>query len=166
MHSAKQGSSKNILPAYYMEICNKQNINPDSDLFMIGGLDPQKRRYIMFNSFYKDKNSGTDCVQVFYVSSESSALTKPQKDIIKVFNDVRNKKFLSLGSTTNPLSKVCTNDTGFGGAFQSAISILEWVSKPIPECDMLDLNGDINPVIYTQKPDGDYIRYKVITLYK
>ena len=161
-----QGGSKKSLQPYYTDLCHKHDVDPDYDLFMVSGLDPLQRRYIMFNSFYKDEKTGKDCVQVFYVSSECETLTKLQKDIIKIFNDLRNKKYLCQSSTTNPLAKASENGVMLGNIFQPAISGLECISKDMPEDEIFDSQGTINPVIYTQKPYGDYIRYKVVTLYK
>ena len=114
----------------------------------------------------KDEITGEDYVQLYYTSSEYDELMPIQKDIIKIFNDVRNKRYLSQGSINNPLACASSNGVMLGNVFLPAISGLECISKDMPEDEIFNSQGKINPVIYTQKPYGDYIRYKVITLYR
>ena len=166
MHPSIQGACKKSLKPTYLELCKKHDVDPDHDLFMVSGLDPLQRRYVMFNSFYKDETTGEDYVQLYYTSSEYDELMPLQKDIIKIFNDIRNKKYLCIGSTNNPLASASLNGVKLGNVFQPAISGLGCISKDMPEDEIFDSQGKINPVIYTQKPYGDYVRYKVVTLYK
>ena len=166
MHPSIQGGCKKSLQPTYLDLCKKHDVDPDHDLFMVSGLDSLQRRYVMFNSFYKDSATGQDYVQLFYTSSEYDELMPIQKDIIKIFNDVRNKKYLCQGSTANPLAKASENGVMLGAIFQPAISGLECISCNMPDDEIFNSQGNINPVIYTQKPYGDYIRYKVVTLYK
>lgn len=161
-----QGTAKKTLQPFYAQLCNNHDVDPDYDLFMVSGLDPLERRYVMFNSFFKDEKDEKDYVQVFYTSSEDNNLTKIQKDIIKIFNDIRNKKYLCQGSTNNPFQKACDNGVFLDSVFAPAISELECISQEMPESDIFDSKGKVPPVIYTQKPYGDYIRYKVFVLYK
>ncbi len=166
MHPSIQGACKKSLHPTYLALCNKHDVDPDHDLFMVSGLDPLQRRYVMFNCFHKDEFTGKDYVQLFYISSEYDELMPIQKDIIKIFNDIRNKKYLCQGSTNNPLAKASSNGVMLGNIFQPAISGLGCISKDMPDDEIFDSQGKINPVIYTQKPYGDYVRYKVVTLYK
>ena len=166
MFPAIQGKVKSILLPTIANLCKKHDVNPDSDLFMVSGLDALQRRYIMFNSFYKDKKTGTNCVQVFYTSSEDENLTNVQKSIIKLFNDKRNRYYLAEGSIKNPFAKASEHGVFLSEVFSPVISAFNSVSKEMPEDEMIDENGKVNPVIYSQTPNGIYTRYKVITLYK
>ena len=166
MHPSIQGACKKSIQPSYLKLCKQHDVDPDHDLFMVSGLDSLQRRYVMFNSFYEDKDTNRNYVQLFYVSSETDELMPLQKDIIKIFNDTRNKKYLCQGSTLNPFKAASKNGVMLDRVFKPAVSGLKCITKDMPDNEIYDSQGVINPVIYTQKPYGTYIRYKVITLYK
>lgn len=159
-------STKKTLPDYIQQICRKNNLNPNKDLFMVSGLSSKAKRYVLFNYFYKDKITKTDCVQTLYCESDDSNLTQFQKDIITIFNDPRNKNHLCKDSKTNPFILTTNRNTSICSAIEPAISGLRCVSKDMKEQDIIDENGKVNPVIYTHEPAGVYTRYRVIHLYK
>lgn len=159
-------STNRTLPEYVRHICKKDMINPNKDLFMTSGLSEKSKRYVLFNYFYTDEKTGVDCVQTLYCESDDENLTQFQKDIIKIFNDPRNKKHLCMHSKTNPFVIAKNSRTSICNVVPSAISGLECVSKEMKEEDIIDENGKVNTVIYTHEPAGIYTRYRVIHLYK
>ena len=155
-----QNEISNKLSGNISNICKQNQVNPKEDLFMISGLDELNRRYILFNSFYKDETTGADCAQMFYLVSQDELLTNLQKKIVKIFNDPKNRHFLSSSTSNNPLRNLAKYGSNIQAQLRFAIDNLDEISRDFLEEDYYDKNGEVLPVIYTA--DGEYIKYKTI----
>ena len=162
--AANQSEVNNKLSDTMLGICKKNGVNPQKDLFMISGLDDVNRRYILFNSFYKDEQTNDDCVQMFYLLSQDELLTNLQKKVVKIFNDPKNKHFLSTCTSDNPLRNLSRYGSNIHEPFNSAIDNLEAISRDFSDQNYYDENLNVSPVIYTA--DGKYTKYRTIYLRK
>lgn len=158
--ASTQNDFSNKLTSSILNICKDNQVNPKEDLFMISGLDDVNRRYILFNSFYKDEQTGADCAQMFYLVSQDELLTNLQKKIVKIFNDPKNRHFLSTSTSNNPLRNLAKYGSNIQTQFRCAIDNLDAISRDFLEEDYYDENGQVLPVIYSA--DGEYIKYKTI----
>ena len=142
------------------KICSKQHVYPSVDLFVVQGLTDENKRYVLFNTHFKDSYNGANSTQMFYLESEDENYTQLQKNIFKIFRDSRNKGYLATISRNNPFAKFSDGAPG-NIEFAPTVNALAEISKEAPQSDMMDESGEYRPIIYSA--DAQYVRYKVYT---
>ena len=160
MWGSSQSAINSHIPTDVKIVSKQQHIHPTDDLFVIQGLTDDNKRYVLFNTFFKNEDDGADCTQVYYLESEDENYTQLQKNVFKLFREPRNKRYLISNSTCNPFAKFSHGAPG-STDFAPVINAMAEVSREANPNDMVDENGEYRPIIYTA--DGEYIRYKHYT---
>ena len=162
LFEASKSDIKDVIPDNIKMLMSFHGVDIHNDLFMLTGSNAQNQRFVVFNCFFKDENTNTNCEQLYCLKSDNDELSELQKDLILIFNDKRNKQFFIDGAISNPLKNICEANSNPEDMFSSSIKAMAGISKERSFDDLIDNKGKVYPVIYSA--DGQYIRYRVIPL--
>ncbi len=162
MWSMSEENFKSKAPKSIETLVSSQNIKPNDDIFIISDFDKQGRRIILFNSFFYDRETKKDSIQLFFMRSNDDKLTELQKDAIRIFNDTDNKNYLKKGSKHNPLAQLSDYGDVSSKIFSAFVKGWALSSNGLDISDISDEKGNPYPIIYTA--DGSHTRYKVFKI--
>ena len=162
MWTMSEEDSKINIPKIVLQSLEGLNVNPFEDIFMTGGYTKDNRYFIIFNSFYFDKETDKNNVQYNCLVSNDKTPTKLQKAIMKYFNDPSTKDMFKKGSTDNPFERLCEFEESNKIHYEIITLGLGAISKEIGFEDMTQADGAPSSVIYTG--DGKYPKFKIVKM--
>ena len=98
--------AKTNIPSVVVDALKGTNADIYNDIYMAGGIADNNRYFVVFNSYYLDKETNKNNVQYFCLVSKDNKPTDLQKAVIKFFNGTSAKNLLKKGSSDNPFEKI------------------------------------------------------------
>lgn len=162
MWTMPEEDSKEQIPQLVLQSLEGLNVDPFEDIFMTGGYTKDNRYFVIFNSYYFDKETNKNNVQYNCLVSKDNTPTKLQKAIMTYFNDSTTKDMFKKGSKENPFERLGNFEECDKKHYEIITLGLGAISKETDFEDMIKPDGAPSSVIYTG--DGKYPKFKVVKM--
>ena len=162
MWSMSEEEAKTNIPSVVVDALKGTNADIYNDIYMAGGIADNNRYFVVFNSYYLDKETNKNNVQYFCLVSKDNKPTDLQKAVIKFFNGTSAKNLLKKGSSDNPFEKMSDNNEPNSKLFEIYTYGLAAISNESQIDDIDTQKPVLSPVIYSG--DGRYTKYKMMRI--
>ena len=126
-------------------LCEKHDVNPKEDLFIVSDLDEDNNRYVFFNTFFFDEQTQGNFEMLAYLVSEDEQLSDTQIAAYQLFKDDETSNKMLKYSLNNPLA-VCIDERE-SQEVNKNIRIMAHRAPAIDVDSLYDENNQIKPIV-------------------
>ncbi len=162
MWSMSEEEAKTNIPSVVVDALKGTNADIYNDIYMAGGIADNNRYYVVFNSYYLDKDTNKNNVQYFCLVSKDNQPTDLQKAVVKFFNGSSAQTLLKKGSNDNPFEKISDNTEPNSKLFEIYAYGLAAISNESQVDEVDTLKPTLSPVYYSG--EGKYTKYKIMKI--